>query len=44
MDGRPDIAAIVKRLEQRGYRCVNATNLRPIDPAALGFEENVLFS
>ena len=40
LDGR----AIIRRLEQRGYRCTNATNLRAIDPDSLGFEENVLFT
>jgi FkbM family methyltransferase len=38
-----DGGAIIRRLEQLGYRCLNATDLRPIDPHSLGFEENVLF-
>jgi FkbM family methyltransferase len=38
-----DGGAIIRRLQQHGYRCVNATNLLPIDPSSLGFEENVLF-
>jgi FkbM family methyltransferase len=39
-----DGGAIIRRLEQQGYRCANATNLRAIDPEFLGFEENVLFT
>jgi FkbM family methyltransferase len=39
-----DGGAIIRRLEQQGYQCTNATNLRPIDKDALGFEENVLFT
>jgi FkbM family methyltransferase len=39
-----DGGAVIRRLEEKGYRCANATNLRMIDPDALGFEENVLFS
>jgi FkbM family methyltransferase len=39
-----DGARIIALLERCGYRCVNATNLRSIDPASLGFEENVLFT
>ncbi|MGY3621642.1 FkbM family methyltransferase [Bradyrhizobium sp. USDA 10063] len=39
-----DGAAIIQRLDNHGYSCVNATNLQPIDRAALGFEENVLFT
>ena len=38
LDGRRTIA----RLEQFGYRCLNATNLKPIDRSNLGFEENIL--
>jgi FkbM family methyltransferase len=37
-----DGAAIIARLESRGYRCLNATNLKPIDRTALGYEENIL--
>jgi FkbM family methyltransferase len=37
-----DGAAIIARLERAGYRCLNATDLKPIDPTALGFEENIL--
>jgi FkbM family methyltransferase len=37
-----DGAAIIARLEGAGYRCLNATDLKPIDPTALGFEENIL--
>jgi FkbM family methyltransferase len=37
-----DGAAIIARLERAGYRCLNATNLKPIDPTALGFEENII--
>jgi FkbM family methyltransferase len=33
---------IVTRLEHFGYRCLNATNLKPIETADLPFEENVL--
>jgi FkbM family methyltransferase len=32
----------ISRLEDFGYRCLNATNLKPIDIANLSFEENVL--
>ena len=39
-----DGAAIIRSLERKGYRCSNATNLKPIDPESLGFEENVLFT
>jgi FkbM family methyltransferase len=39
-----DGGTIIRRLEQYGYQCVNATNLQKIDPDALGFEENVLFT
>jgi FkbM family methyltransferase len=38
LDGRK----IVTRMERFGYRCLNATNLKPIDIANLSFEENVL--
>jgi len=38
LDGR----RIIERLEDCGYRCLDATNLRPIDRDALGFEENIL--
>ncbi|MEH2501768.1 FkbM family methyltransferase [Bradyrhizobium sp. AZCC 1578] len=38
LDGR----RIIERLEDCGYRCLDATNLRPIDRNALGFEENIL--
>jgi FkbM family methyltransferase len=38
LDGR----GVIEKLQSFGYRCLNATNLRPIDKAALGFEENVL--
>jgi FkbM family methyltransferase len=39
LDGRQ----IIERLEACGYRCLDATHLRPIDRRALHFEENVLF-
>ncbi len=38
LDGR----RIVARLEAHGYRCLDATTLMPIDPAAMMFEENIL--
>lgn len=38
LDGRQ----IIARLEDNGYHCLDATHLRPINPAALGFEENIL--
>ena len=38
LDGR----RIIERLEGCGYRCLDATHLRPIDRDALGFEENIL--
>jgi len=38
LDGR----RIIERLEDYGYRCLDATHLRPIDRDALGFEENIL--
>ena len=38
LDGR----RIIARLEACGYRCLDATNLRPVDRDALGFEENIL--
>lgn len=37
-----DGAAIVRRLEGHGYRCLDATTLAPIDLGALSFEENIL--
>jgi FkbM family methyltransferase len=37
LDGR----LIIERLEACGYRCLDATHLRPIDRDALGFEENI---
>jgi FkbM family methyltransferase len=33
---------IIERLENYGYRCLDATHLRPIDRNSLGFEENIL--
>jgi len=38
LDGR----RIIERLEDCGYRCLDATNLRPINRNTLGFEENIL--
>ncbi|WP_027579586.1 FkbM family methyltransferase [Bradyrhizobium sp. Ai1a-2] len=38
LDGR----LIIERLEDNGYRCLDATHLRPINRRALGFEENIL--
>ena len=38
LDGR----RIIVRLEDRGYHCLDATHLRPIDRDRLGFEENIL--
>lgn len=38
LDGR----RIIARLRACGYRCLDATWLRPIDGATLGFEENIL--
>ena len=38
LDGR----RIIERLEDCGYRCLDATHLRAIDRGALGFEENIL--
>jgi FkbM family methyltransferase len=38
LDGR----RIIARLEDCGYRCLDATHLRGIDRARLGFEENIL--
>ncbi|XSC43499.1 FkbM family methyltransferase [Bradyrhizobium sp. RDT10] len=38
LDGR----RIIERLEDCGYRCLDATHLRPINRYALGFEENIL--
>jgi FkbM family methyltransferase len=37
LDGRE----IIERLEAHGYRCLDATHLRPVDRDALGFEENI---
>ena len=37
-----DGAQIIARLEQLGYRCLNALDFKPIDPARLGFEENIV--
>jgi len=37
-----DGARIIARLEGHGYRCLDATNLKPIDRDALEFEENIL--
>jgi FkbM family methyltransferase len=37
-----DGAAIIARLERAGYRCLDATDLKPIDRTSLGFEENIL--
>jgi FkbM family methyltransferase len=37
LDGR----LIIERLEACGYRCLDATHLRPINRDALGFEENI---
>jgi FkbM family methyltransferase len=38
LDGRQ----IITRLEDHGYRCLNANDLRPVDRTTLGFQENVL--
>jgi len=38
LDGR----RIIERLQGYGYRCLDATNMQPIDTEALGFEENIL--
>jgi FkbM family methyltransferase len=38
LDGR----RIIERLEDCGYRCLDATHLRPINRDTLGFEENIL--
>ncbi|MBU6462985.1 MAG: FkbM family methyltransferase [Bradyrhizobium sp.] len=38
LDGR----IIIERLEACGYRCLDATHLRPVSRNALGFEENIL--
>jgi FkbM family methyltransferase len=38
LDGR----RIIQRLEDCGYRCLDATHLRPIKRDGLGFEENIL--
>jgi FkbM family methyltransferase len=37
LDGR----LIIERLEACGYRCLDATHLRPVNRDALGFEENI---
>lgn len=37
-----DGGRIIALLETCGYRCLDATNLRPVDRDALGFEENIL--
>ncbi len=37
LDGR----LTIERLEDCGYRCLDATHLRPINRNALGFEENI---
>lgn len=37
LDGR----AIIERLQGVGYTCLDASSLRPIDPSALAFEENL---
>lgn len=37
-----DGAAIVRRLEGHGYRCLDASTLRPVDIGAMAFEENIL--
>lgn len=37
-----DGAAIIARLEDAGYRCLDAASLKPIKKEALGFEENIL--
>lgn len=36
-----DGAAIIERLRGIGYTCLDASSLRPIDPSALNFEENL---
>jgi hypothetical protein len=38
LDGRK----IIDRLESAGYRCLDATDFKPIRRDALGFEENML--
>lgn len=38
LDGR----RVIDRLQDYGYRCVNAVDLRPLNPSKLNFEENVL--
>ncbi|HEY1546088.1 MAG TPA: FkbM family methyltransferase [Xanthobacteraceae bacterium] len=38
LDGR----RIIDRLELSGYRCLDATDLKPVRRHALGFEENIL--
>lgn len=37
-----DGGRIIERLRGYGYRCLDATNLQPIDADKLGFEENIL--
>src|SRR6185437_10353656 len=37
-----DGATTITRLEDAGYRCVNAMDLKPVDRTTLGFEENIL--
>jgi len=37
-----DGSQIISRLEDFGYRCVNAIDMRPFDTSKLNFEENVL--
>ncbi|WP_333826085.1 FkbM family methyltransferase [Pinisolibacter sp.] len=37
-----DGAKIVAKLEARGYTCLDATTLRPIDTALMMYEENIL--
>ena len=37
-----DGAAIVRRLQRLGYRCLDATTLAPVVPSAMAFEENIL--
>jgi hypothetical protein len=37
-----DGGRIIERLEDCGYRCLDATQLRPINRDALGFDEDIL--
>jgi FkbM family methyltransferase len=37
-----DGSATILQLEQSGYRCLNATSLKPIDRTKLRFEENIV--